>query len=215
MYKYLSYPLTASMPVYGNHSESLEITSLKSIENGDSCRVYKIRFENHWGTHVDCPAHFFLDGKKVTDYLPETWFFKSPQLIDVTLNAGQLLEQIEGINPDTDLLLIRTGWSNIRGSKDYSFNNPGLSPELGIFLRDKFPNIRAIGLDLVSISSYTNRELGRLAHKAFLDHDSIGQPILLIEDMFLPLDIDSFNEIIVMPLIVEGIDSAPCTIIGY
>ncbi|MBF0542426.1 MAG: cyclase family protein [Nitrospirae bacterium] len=202
------------MPVYGSHNVTLELVQLKVIEKGDSCQVFKLEFENHWGTHIDCPAHFFLDGKKVTDYPPEFWHFKSPQLISVQLEQGQILTNLYEINNNTDLLLIQTGWSKFRGTDIYSTKNPGLSPELGLLLRNNYPNLRAIGLDLISISSYTNRDLGRAAHQAFLDPNGIGHPILLIEDMLLPLDINSYKEIIALPLIVEEIDSSPCTIIS-
>jgi kynurenine formamidase len=202
------------MPVYGSHNERLEITGIKTIEKGDSCQVFKIVLQNHWGTHVDCPAHFFLDGKKIADYPPQFWHFKSPQLIKVQLEQEQILTNIDGIDESSDLLLIQTGWSKFRGSDIYSSKNPGLSPELGFYLRNNYPNIRAIGLDLISISSYTNPEIGRLAHKAFLDPQGIGHPILLIEDMFLPLEISGYKEIIALPLIVEEIDSSPCTIVS-
>lgn len=221
MYKYLSYPLTEMMPAYGSHKEKLKITSIKSLNNGGTCQVFNFELQNHWGTHVDCPAHFFLNGDKVSDYPPQFWHFKSPQLINVHLQQEQVLTDINlqgdpknEINNNTDLLLIRTSWSNLRGTDIYSSKNPGLSPQLGFNLRNNYPNIRAIGIDIISISPYTNKELGILAHKAFLDPQGSGHPLLLIEDMFLPLEIDKYKEVIALPLIVEGIDSAPLTIIG-
>jgi len=91
---------------------------------------------------------------------------------------------------------------------------PGIDPSLGILLRKEYPSIRAIGFDWISLSSYTNRELGREAHRIFLDPRKEGNPILVIEDMFLPWNMENLKQVLVAPLRVDGIDSSPCTIIG-
>jgi hypothetical protein len=59
-----------------------------------------------------------------------------------------------------------------------------------------------------------NRELGRQAHRAFLNPESDGYPILIIEDMDLSANLNGLKQVWVAPLLVEGIDSAPYTIIG-
>ena len=74
--------------------------------------------------------------------------------------------------------------------------------------------VQAIGMDWISVSSFENRELGRQAHRAFLNRDGEGHPVLIIEDMDLSADLNGLREVWVAPLLVEGIDSAPCTIIG-
>ena len=65
-------------------------------------------------------------------------------------------------------------------------------------------------MDLISISSYSNRSEGRKAHHAFLN-PAEGEPILLIEDMKL----DVFNlisKVIVAPLRIEKADGVPVTV---
>lgn len=204
------------MPIYGGRV-SVNLNRVKSIFNGDSSNVFAFTLENHWGTHVDAPNHVFGNGKKIADYHPEFWFFRSPKVIHVALKPSEILmcdKWIRNINTDTDILLFKSGWGNYRKKKIYSTDNPGIHPEVGIYLRKKYPRIRAIGIDWISISPYQNRELGREAHKAFLDSESEGQPILIIEDMYLPDDMENLNKICVLPLLVEGMDSAPCTIVG-
>jgi kynurenine formamidase len=218
MILYLSYPFSSELPTYGSISEKVEIKGIKSVDRGDSCRTFWIGFQNHWGTHVDCPAHFIRDGKRVCDVSPDFWLFKNPQVIPIDAEPQQIIavrHLSQKISQETDLLLVQSGWGKFRGQNIYSFENPGLHPELGFWLREKYPNIRCIGIDWVSISSYQHRELGREAHRAFLDDSATGQPVMIVEDMDLSKNLDNLSEVLVAPLLVETIDSAPCTVFGF
>ena len=211
----LSYLLANEIPVYGGRG-SLKIENIKSLHSGDSANVFSFTMENHWGTHIDCPAHFFENGLSAADYPPETWFFKKPFVLPLKIEENSLVspEDIDKIPEGTDLLLIKSGFSCFRGTEKYTHNNPGLMPEVGIRLREKHPYVRAIGFDFISLSPYQNRNLGREAHRAFLDPEGVNAPILVIEDMDLSRDLRGLREIWVVPLRVDGIDSAPCTVIG-
>lgn len=204
------------MPVYGG-TALLDIHAIKSIAKGDSANVFGFLLQNHWGTHIDCPAHFFEDGRKVTDYPPEFWLFRNPQVIEVSLKPNELLQYnrwTEYINPETDILLFKSGWYKLRNREIYSFENPGIHPEVGFFLREKYPAIRAVGIDWISLSPYKDRHIGREAHKAFLNHNGINNPILVIEDMDLSHDMKGLQELRTIPLLIDMLDSAPCTVIG-
>ena len=48
----------------------------------------------------------------------------------------------------------------------------------------------------------------------FLDRKGRNNPVLLIEDMDLSCDLTKLRELWVLPLRVEKVDSAPCTVIG-
>ncbi len=217
MIKYLSYKLSAQIPVYGSIKKNMRVRQVKSIENGDSCQVYWIGMENHWGTHIDCPAHFFVNGARIIDYEADFWLFRKPQVLSIKVQPAQILSYKDltaQINPEADLLLLRSGWRRLRGDEVYSLRNPGINPELGVWLRRERPLLRAIGFDWVSISSYQHRELGREAHRAFLNPEGEGHPILLIEDMDIPENTKNLKEVWVAPLRVEGVDSVPCTVAG-
>jgi len=216
-YCYLSHPLSDTNPGYGTLEAGTKINRLRDIEHGDNCNVAEICFENHWGTHIDAPNHFFATGKKICDYPAETWIFNDPQIIDCVVEPGQFImpeDIVSRVHCSTDLLIVKTGWTKLRGTNDFSFNNPGLAPELGLVLRENFPGLRAIAVEPTSISSLADRKRGGEAHLAFLDPDGQGEPILLIEGMKLPEDTSGLKKIIAVPLIVDGIDSAPLTIIG-
>ena len=121
---------------------------------------------------------------------------------------------IDYLNRDNDVLLFQSGWSNYRDNEKYIYDNPGIHPDVGFFLRMNFPNIKAIGFDWISISSYKNRALGREAHKAFLDPAGRNNPILIIEDMNLNCDLSNLKKMDIYPWQIEDIDSSPCTVVG-
>ena len=70
---------------------------------------------------------------------------------------------------------------------------------IGMSLRKEYSLIRAIGFDWISLSSYKNHELGREAHRIFLDPEKERHPILLIEDMVLFEDTENSKEVCVPP----------------
>lgn len=209
----LSHVLDSKTPSYGGLSASIQLETISSIAKGDSASSYHMKLRNHVGTHVDCPAHFFAEGSAPTEYDADTWLFTKPQLIDVRPEPGDLLSSatVAGLRDDADLILFRSGWSERRHTEDYQTNNPGIHPELAARLR-RVPGLRAIGIDWVSISSFAHRETGREAHRILLDPNAEGSPLLLIEDMVIPKSLREPLHVIVAPLLVAGIDSAPCTV---
>lgn len=215
-YKYLSYPVEEGMPVYGSKAK-IGLEQIKSIKKHDSSNVYRFKMENHWGTHVDAPKHFFENGKAINEYTPDYFVFNNPLVIDIELSPGDALKKekwVEKVKPSTDIILFHSGWSFFRKNVKYVKDNPGIDPEVGLYLRKNYPKLKAIGIDWISVSPIKNRELGRQSHKAFLDPKGKNNPILLVEDMNLPENLSGLKFLIILPLRVTGVDSAPCTILG-
>lgn len=215
-YRFLSHVIGKKMSVYGGIG-NMSVEPLRSIDSGDTSNVFRFTMENHWGTHTDSPNHFFRQGKRISAYPADFWIFRKPTVVHVDLKPAEIMKDIaclEAVRDDADLLLFRSGWSKYRGQDIYGTQNPGIHPDIGRIVRRKFPNIRAVGMDWVSISSFRNRELGRETHRAFLDPDGEGEPVLIIEDMDLSCDTKDLVEVWVFPLRVEDLDSAPCTVVG-
>ncbi|KJR40900.1 cyclase family protein [Candidatus Magnetoovum chiemensis] len=216
-YKYLCHPFEQEIPVYGG-TASVNVKTVRAIAKGDSCNIYHFELDNHWGTHIDCPNHFFTYGKKITDYSPDFWFFKEITVIPVSLAPGQILlldTWKELIKPQTDLILFYSGWAAFRRNHiDYAMSNPGIHTDVGLYLRKYLPQLKAVGIDWLSVSSYKNRELGRKAHRAFLDPEGENSPILIIEDMLFEPGLEHIKEVMAAPMLIKGVDSAPCTVIG-
>ena len=214
---YLSHHISNETPLYGNE-KGIKISPVKQIQSGDSCNTLNLSFPNHIGTHIDFPYHFNQGGKTINDYPASYWHFDHVEMVDLSGKVvdSQIIDltifpNIENI--ETDLLLIKTGYGKYRGTDRYTLTPPGLSADLALFFRNRFPKLRCIGMDLISVSSYTNREEGRKAHHAFLNPDK-SEPILLIEDMNLNVD-GPFNTVIVAPLLIDNADGAPCTVLAY
>ena len=216
-FRYLSHVLDRVVPAYGCMAAELTLRQTRSVTAGDSCNTYWLGLENHLGTHVDAPAHFYDDGMSIAEYRPETWVFNCPCVVALPAEENELIG-IAGlaghIPAGADMVLIQTGFQRLRGSREYSCCNPGLKPEVGSWLRREHPHVRAVGFDFVSLSSFQNRDLGHEAHRAFLDPHGVGTPTLIIEDMDLSCRLDGLQSVLVVPLRVAGMDSAPCTVIG-
>lgn len=207
---FLSHGISKRTPVYGG-SSAVFLKSVKSIENGDSCNTMFWSFPNHIGTHIDAPLHSIRNGKSVFELKPEDLIFNKVRLVTLKdIKAGYMItpEDLRGIQ-DCELLLIKTNSEIYRNKAQYWKDSVSLSPSLAGWLKEKCPSLRGLGVDTISISNLNRREIGRQAHKAFL-----GRGILLIEDMRLCDLYRDPDVVIAVPILVEGADASPCTVLA-
>ena len=196
----------------------MKIEVSTSICRGDTANTSLLKIPNHLGTHVDAPLHFFDGGKAVSDYSADFWVFHNVQIFNIACGDGDLITSADlpvQVKDETELLLLRTGFEAYRGTPRYWQKNPGIDPELAIWLRSNFLNVRAVGIDTISIASRLHREKGRLAHSYFLDPEGENDPILLLEDMALSSVPPNLSMVVVAPILACGADGAPCTVIGF
>ena len=219
-YLRLSYDIGARTPLYPG-TPQVVIEKVKEMDKNDLCNTYKVAFSNHTGTHIDAPNHFYNNGRRIGDYPPGDLVFSRPVIIDIPKEAGEAIEANDLIgrigSKRPDALLIRTGFQKYReaDAERYCFKNPYLSPESAAYLRKGLPGLRAIAVDCISISSHSNRDAGKETHKILLKEEGPGRDaVLIIEDMYFPSGVGSIDELIVMPVFMEEIDSSPCTVIG-
>lgn len=211
---YLSHIISNNTPCYGGASD-VGISRNSSIKNGDSSNSLSVNFKNHIGTHIDFPLHFSDKGKSLTYYNSDFWVFNNIVVIEYPAKSDEIITteklRLNKIPAETDFLIIKTGFQKHRGTEIYWNNNPGLTPKLAEVLKNKFHNLRVVGFDFISLSSYQNRSVGRESHKAFL----VENDILVIEDM--KLDELSFlpKKVIVAPLQIDNADGVPVTIFAF
>jgi kynurenine formamidase len=212
----LSHTLDSATPSYGNRDKiSIQVNS--AIKDGDTANTSRWIFSNnHIGTHIDVPRHFDDEGFGVSDIPVENLFFHAVELVDIPCNTARLIAENDfealNINSKVDLLLIRTGYENVRDKEIYWNGNPGLIPELADYLRNKFTRLRCIGFDFISITSWKYRHAGRLAHKNFLTPDRGKRSILAIEDMSLKGIRQPVKKVIVAPIYVEDGNGGAVTV---
>ncbi len=227
MHQYLSHTLTNETPRYGNQGP-LELKRVRSMCCGDTSNNTELHIAAHLGTHLDAPFHFDRQGATLESYPPEFWRCAHVALLDVkapsatVLTLEHLQTPLESVPAEADLLLLRTGWEQRRcagADSEYIFRGPGLGPDVGRWLRTH-RQLKMIGFDFISLTSYAHREVGRAAHRAFLastdeeGHAVESAPILIIEDMKLADLTHTPREVWVAPLRFENSDGAPVTVIA-
>lgn len=214
---FLSHFLSERTPGYGG-SSGFSLRHVSKISDGANSNSQEWVISNHIGTHIDLSAHFDDKGQRLEDFAAQDWVFCKPHLLTVNPTAGEILfvnDQFKSIPMETDFLIIKTGFEKHRNEPVYWSSNPGLSPELAVWLRAERPKLKCIGFDFISITSYLNRPLGRVAHKAFLGIEENGtNPLRVIEDMKLSELSECPKQVIVAPILVAGADGAPVTVLA-
>ena len=67
-------------------------------------------------------------------------------------------------------------------------------------------------MDTVSFACIAHLDEGMEAHRVLLRGE--GRRFLIIEDIDLGGDIAGIQQVILMPWLIVGIDSAPCSLVG-
>lgn len=217
-YILLSHILRVDTPSYGNR-DRVEIRANSSIDKGDTANTSSLFLcNNHIGTHIDVPRHFALNGKRSYDYPIGEYVFNNVSLVDIPRDSACLIgpKELEGlvIDQKVELLLIRTGFEKKRAQNEYWNNNPGLAPELANYLRSKYPYLRCVGFDFISVTSWQYRPEGRLSHREFLAPSDGKQEIWCVEDMSLKEAPEHISSVIIAPLFVQGGNGGPVTVVA-
>ena len=220
MYKRISYTLTTRDRAFPG-APTMHIQPFESMEKGDLLNTYQVTLFNHFGTHMDGPNHFNGNGRQLYEMELSRFIFERPLLIDIPKGEGEkvlaedLLPYGEKIK-EADLLLIRSGFGGMRqtDSKVYSERGPAVSSQAARYLVDHFPALKALGMDWISLATPLDMEDGIRAHQILLGAEGDG-PILIIEDLDLRgLEDERLERVYALPLFVEGIDSAPVTVVA-
>ncbi len=220
MYRRLSYTLNVRDHAFPG-APTMRIEPFESMQKGDRLNTYNVTLFNHFGTHMDGPNHFNGQGRQLYELELSTFIFEKPLLVDIPKGKGELVEPEELIRFDeairaADLLLVRSGFSAMRASDNraYSEEGPAISARAAELIVERYQNLKAVGMDWISLSSPLHLEDGIRAHQIMLGKTG-AEPVLIIEDIDLSgLDPDTLETVFALPLFIEGIDSAPVTILA-
>lgn len=215
MLRLISHAFSKDTPVY-RYSPPIVIYGHRLIERGDKFNNYRLELWNHHGTHIDGPNHIHREWKRLCEFPIDYFVFERPLLIDLKATDNELisaeaLRDALGDARDPDLLLIRTGWTEIRKEDPGRFvnRNPGLGSAAARYLLQRLPRVRAIGIDTFSVGAMEHFDEEVEAHRILLD-PATGDRVI-IEDLNLPMDLEPLRKVWAIPLYVEGIDSSWCT----
>ena len=215
---YLSFPMSSASPVPPAITP-MQITPRYQLSAGYDANVYRVSFDNHSNTHVDAPAHVVEGGLRITDWTLDELTYTRPVVIDLPLPDATVVQPAH-LEPhldrmrEADILLLRYGYGPVRRSEPqrYLAKCPGFGVESAKYLLHELPGLQAVGMDVPSFSCIEYLDQTMQAHNILLAGE--GRRFLLIEDMDLEGDLSNLVTVLVLPWLIEGVDSAPCTVLG-
>lgn len=214
---FLSYTLHEETPSYGNRNV-FKLEKKSSIAQGSTANDSTMTTTVHIGTHLDMPYHFYENGQTIESFNADFFYFSKILFLEISprnhVIKDELIHKLQNIeDKGYEILIVKTGACHHRNNQQYWKENYGFHPEVYDCIVKKFANIRIFGFDTISVSSFQYRDLGKEAHKRFLNPIN---PILLLEDMDLT-EVDTstnFSSLIIAPLRIEQCDGLPCTIVA-
>ena len=214
---FLSHKVSDELSAYGN-GDRVQLEFDKQIDHGDACNNSKVGMSLHFGTHIDFPYHFSASGKKSSDYPAD--YFISDNIAVIEKEDFEIQDSIIQLTDDllakvpqkTEILFVKTNFYQNRLDDSYWSQNPTFKKGAAKKLKTYFPNLRFVGFDSISLNPWQNRPYGREVHKEFL----VEEGILVIEDVnFNELEKNKIiKEVIISPLVFQGADAAPATILA-
>ncbi len=216
--KILSYPIEQGGPNWPGNPD-FTYQQCASIAKGDSCNTYLMTIFNHIGTHFDAPNHYNKDGAQIAQLPFERFVYEKPLLIDLPKQADEKitaadLAAYEKQLAESDLLMIRTGWTRQRKEETelYCNHGPAVSAEAARYLMDHFGDtLKAVALDFLSLACPADTKDGDEAHRNLLGVYHPGKAICVIEDCNFDELTGEEKKIYAIPLRIIGVDSCPVT----
>lgn len=197
---------------------TIELSPFLTIEK-DGANVTMMKLTSHTGTHMDAPKHVIENGFTLTDLNPRDFIFERPLVIDLPLKDTEIaqpkdLEPFIAAIQEADFLLLRFGYGPVRRADPdrYSIKSPGFGVNSARYLRQEFPNLRGLGMDVPSLSCIEYLDETMAAHHELLG--GAGRRFIVVEDMNLEQDLNGLVRVFVAPLWVVDLDGAPVNVIG-
>lgn len=220
MYVFLSHVVDPADRGYPGEP-TLEIEPTVRIARGDVYNASIMHLFNHFGSHMDAPKHFNDNGPGIADIPMDRLIYEKVCVLDIPKGqAGQIvrsdLEPHAAALAASDCALIRTGVEALRRTDPEAYAARGAS--VGVngaeYLIASFPNLKAIGLDVISLASPSHADEAARAHQTMLGKFSDNY-ICIIEDLALSVLGDRTpRRVFSLPLRVKGLDGAPVTVVA-
>src|SRR6202158_947417 len=215
----LSYAISDKLVPWPGDSRFFEAQVNATVEkNGYFTRSFWML--EHYGTHLDAPAHF-PPGKTTVDQIPVKQLFGPAVVIDVRAESGkdadyqlgaarvEEWEKRHGRIPEGAIVLLRTGWSS-RWPDVQKYRNqdakgkmhfPGFSVEAAKRLVER--KVSGLGCDTLSIDYGASEDFA-------VHHISLGAGLYHLENL---ADMSELPEtgafLIVAPIKLEGGSGGP------
>lgn len=222
----LSYPFGMTAPKWPTNPNDSFVWDA-CTDRGDVNNCSTIRHHMHNGTHVDAPKHFFHGGRSI-DQLPiEDFCYRAPLVLKIPKEKGGRitkadLEPHEEQIARCDILLVYTGYADLRAANPAAFIDdfPCWGADAGAYLRKRFPKLKAIAMDVLSVdSATTGLAEGFPAHHAILDEDAAHpeRTLLIFEDVNTKALYEAgrpAKAIYAFPLRFAGLEASPIAMVA-
>lgn len=199
----ITVPVTAETPVWPG-DPSAELTTLLSMEKGDSCHLSRLSFGLHTGTHVDAPLHFIQGGKDVSSL--DLWKMQGEVLVvDATEEeriTSVFLEKLQLASPKR--ILFKT-FSGLLPRNTAVLKQPynALDRSAAEWLTEQ--GVVLCGIDGMTIA--IEEELSAV-HRILLEKE-----IVIVENLILEQLSAGIYEILVMPMLIPCAEAAPARVL--
>ncbi len=206
----LSYVLDAAMPTPRVFPKP-KIERVASMP-GSHLNLTRLELVCHVGTHIDAPAHLFMDGPGI-DAIPweylhgpaVVWNIEVDPLADIT---PEMLARMQPAVRPGEMVFLHTGWQKLWGSEEY-YANPALTPEAGQWLVDQ--GVKLLGVDTATPDQALparSKDFDWPVHKILLSNGT-----LIAENVagLGPL-VGRRVEVVIGALAIRGSDGSPARI---
>lgn len=209
-------------PVWPGNPPAAETEPFNSIARGGKSNTTRLQLFSHSGTHVDAPKHFNDAGPSACELPIAAFIFSRPYVVEVPKPDGGFITRAE-LTPhrealaQADLCLLHTGWSRMRSADPdrYARRGPLLHPDAARFLVDECPGLRGVATDAISIGAPGYRNESIETHQILTGLGRTdGRFLLIFEDLHIDPDLGQARRIFGWPLLIEGSDGSPCTIVA-
>ena len=198
----ISLPLKNDLPVWPGDPK-VEVSSLQSMDDGDTCNVSYIKMGVHAGTHVDAPHHF-LNNRITVDKLKLNVLVGEVYVAEISAETGSITRkdlENSNISKGVERLLLRTKNSDLWGQRNNLFDKNFIALEKtgAEWIVDQ--GIKLVGIDYLSIAPYNN---------AIPTHQVLLKArIIIIEGLNLSKIPQGYYELTCLPLNIAGSDGSP------
>jgi len=171
-----------------------------------------LTFCSHTGTHMDAPAHLLGRGETL-DHFPVDHFRGTGLCIDVSMTREGVVEwdalqHYQEELPESDFVLLRTGWGRYWGASRYFEGFPVLSAAAARRLSEF--GLKGIGVDTLSVDTMDTTDYP-------VHHILLENRVLIIENLanLDRLPEGRFAELICLPLHITESDGAPTRVVAF
>jgi kynurenine formamidase len=220
----LTHPINTLVPTFEGEHGTYQYEELSSVAI-DGCLTGCFKMPEHFGTHIDAPAHFFSNTATI-DKLSPSKFILPCYLIDVRepvdLDADYCLTLADilrfenhGLIAEESAVLLLTGWDKHYGNRERYRNAnslgemhfPGFSAEAAKFLVHE-RKIAALGIDTLSVDAGSNTDYS--VHKIALKEN-----VYLIENLTNLAQVPARGAVLFCaPLPIEGGSGSPARVLA-